>query len=249
MAVTDYRSTSFPRVSALAVCWFFWGALIVAYSAMAFEYFFAMIAGNREWWNQLQAMLVSESFSFGTGSVYAEQHEPYYFNRYLLLFHTTTGGVALAIGWTQFVSSWRKAYPKWHRGIGKLYLASILLSMTSGLMHLSTVSLRDVYSGAPFGLGLWGLDLTVIVTALLAFLAVKRRDFEQHQAWMAVNYALVCATPTLRIAWVTFGMTTDLTQAQINSGIATVLLPINLILAMIWLSSTRIGSARTASVA
>jgi len=249
MAATDYRSASIPRTGALTLCWIFFGALIIAYSAMAFEYFFALIAGERGWWNQFQGMLVSENFSFGPGSVHAEQQEPYYFNRYLLLFHTTTGGIALAIGWTQFVSSWRKSHPSLHRTVGKIYLATIMVSMTAGLLHLSTVPLRDVYSGAPFGLGLWGLDLLVILTGLLAFVSVKRRDFAQHQAWMAANYALVCATPGLRFFWVSLGLTTDLTQSQINSGIATVLLPLCLFAAMIMLSSTRMKRARTAPVA
>ncbi len=220
-----------------AVLWSAYAALVVGYSVMAFQYFFSFIAGEREWWNLFQAYLVSEDFSFGAGSVHLEQQEPYFFNRYLLLVHTTMGGVCLAVGWSQFVSRFRKSYPNVHRTIGKIYLTSVFISMTFGLLHLSTVPLRSVFSGPAFGLGLWGLDVLVIVTAVLAYLAIRAKDIRGHQGWMAFNYALISATPLLRFFWVSFGSTTELTQAQINSGISTVLLPICLIVGMVWYSA------------
>lgn len=227
-----------------AVLWTAYSALVVGYSVMAFQYFFAFIAGEREWWNIFQAYLVSEEFSFGAGSVHLEQQEPYFFNRFLLLIHTTMGGVCLAVGWSQFVPRFRKSYPQVHRTVGKIYLTSVLISMTFGLLHLSTVPLHSVFSGAAFGLGLWGLDVLVIATAILAYLAIRSKDIRGHQGWMAFNYALIAATPLLRFFWVSFGSATELSQTQINSGISTVLLPICLIVGMIWYSTEYLRDRR-----
>ncbi|MDA7949623.1 MAG: DUF2306 domain-containing protein [Hyphomicrobiaceae bacterium] len=221
--------------------------VVMGYGVMAFQYFFAFFAGEREWWNLFQAQMVSDEFSFGDGSVFKEQHEFYSFNKFLLFGHTTLGGICLAIGWSQFVSRFRKSAPQIHRTVGKVYLATALLSMTLGLLHLSTVPLRGVFSGPAFGIGLWGLDFLVITTAVLAYTAIRNKDVRAHQGWMAFNYALICATPLLRVFWLTFGSTTDLTQSQINSGISTVLLPLCLIVGMVWYSTEYMRDRRSHS--
>ena len=226
------------------VLWSVWVILLMVYSVMAFQYFIAFMAGEREWWYQLQAYLVSEHFAFGEGSGHLEQREPYQFNRYLLFVHTTMGALCLAIGWTQFVSKWRSNYPIVHRTIGKIYLTTVLLAMTFGLLHLATVPLRSVFSGAAFAIGLWGLDFLVIASAILAYHAIRSKDFRGHQGWMVFNYALLGTTPALRFFWVTIGATTDLNQSQINSGIATVLVPTCLIFGMIWFSSEYLRDRR-----
>ncbi len=226
--------------------WSVFAALLVFYAVMAFEYFFALIGGRQEWWNLFQAWVVSDAYSFGDGSVYKEQHASYSFNAYFLFVHTTLGAVALAIGPFMFLRYIRRHYLNLHRTLGKVYLFSVWLSMTSGLLHLGTVSLWDVFSGAAFGVGLWGLDLLVILTSVLAYTAIRRKDVRTHQAWMAFNYALIVATPMLRVFWLVFGLATpDLTQWTINAGVTTYLLPFCLFFGMAWYSFEYMRDRRT----
>ena len=47
--------------------------------------------------------------------------------------HIVLGGIALLIGWTQFVSKWRKQNPNVHRQIGKVYVFTVLLSAITSI--------------------------------------------------------------------------------------------------------------------
>ena len=211
---------------------------------MAFQYFFAHMTGQREWWNIFQAWLVSEEFSFGEGSVFVDQRVAYSSNSIFMFIHATMGGVALAAGATQFISEIRIRYPEVHRTLGKIYFFGIWLGMAAGLLYLTQVSIWDVFSGAAFGISLWGLDFLVLATSIRAYAAIRKGEVATHQAWMAFNYSLVLATPMLRLLWVVFGMTLPLTQAQINSGVGTSLLPVCLIFGFVWFSVQRLQDRR-----
>src|SRR5690606_7199817 len=105
----------------------------------------------------------------------------------------------------QFMAAARRRYPRLHRDAGKVYLVSVVLSMIGGLAYLGTTPLDSVYSGAPFSIALAGLDFMVLLTAWLAYSAIRHRDVERHRAWMAYNFGLLLATPGLRLLWIAFG--------------------------------------------
>ena len=42
--------------------------------------------------------------------------------------HISLGGIALFVGWVQFIKKLRLSYPKIHRLIGKIYVGSVLIS-------------------------------------------------------------------------------------------------------------------------
>ncbi len=226
--------------------WAGFAGILFFYAVMAFQYFFAHMTGQREWWNIFQAYLVSDEFSFGEGSVSVEQRVPYSANSYFMFVHATMGAVALAAGATQFVSEIRNRYPEVHRTLGKIYFFGIWLGMASGLLYLSSISVRDVFSGAAFGIGLWALDFLVLATSIRAYVAIRNGEVVTHQAWMAFNYSLVLATPVLRLFWVVFGMTLPLNQMVINSGVSTYLLPFCLLFGLIWFSAQRLRDRRVA---
>ena len=212
----------------------------VGYAVMAFDYFIAFAAGREGLWLQLLAVTVSSEFALGPGSAHVEQHQAYAEALRFMLMHTTMGAVCLAIGPFQFVSSFRRNYAAAHRALGKIYLVSVLLSMFAGLGYLWVTPATEVYSGVPFALGLLGLDLMVIYSAVMAYNAIRRRDIFRHQAWMALNYALLLPTPVLRLFWIIFGVAfPSLDQEQANIAITTFLIPISALFGMIWIAAQR----------
>ena len=222
---------------AVRLLWAVFAGLCVFYSVFAFNYFISFSTGQPIWWNHFMAALLSEQYAFGPGSVHMDQAVPYSAGLLFLLVHTTMGAVCLAIGPFQFSSRIRQRYPAYHRAAGKVYLTSVTLSMVAGLAYLSQTPAADVFSGAPFAIGLWGLDFMVLLTAYLAYAAIRKRDVVRHQAWMAFNLSLIFATPMLRIFWVVFGWTLpSFNQAEANIGIMTYLLPFCLLGGMIWFS-------------
>ena len=93
-----------------------------------------------------------------------------------------------------------------------------------------------------FAIGLLALDLMVLLTAWLAYAAIRRREILKHQAWMAFNFGLILATPALRVLWIFSGWTLPvLSQAQANVGIMTFLLPLCLSFTMFWVALQRLG--------
>lgn len=100
--------------------------------------------------------------------------------------HRWLGLLLLVLGALQFDSRLRARRPQLHRWIGRTYLALGLTAIVGGLAYAAVV---------PFS-GLSEQVFTVIVAAMLLFMlsrgwmAVRRRDFVQHRAWMIRGYAL-----------------------------------------------------------
>ena len=212
----------------------------IFYAVMAFDYFISFAAGQEGLWTRLFAYLSSNEHALGVGSVHVEQQKAYSEGYRFMLMHTTMGAFAIAIGPFQFINGIRKRFPAAHRMMGKIYLVGAVLSMIAGIAYLSSTAFQEVYSGTPFAIALYSLDIAVLYTAWLAYSAIRRRDVMRHQAWMAFNFGLLFATPLLRILWVVFAWTfPGVEQAENNLGITTFLLPMSLFGAMVWITSQR----------
>lgn len=212
----------------------------IFYAVMAFDYFISFAAGREGLWTKVFAFLSSQEHALGAGSVHVDQKIAYTEGYRFMLMHTTMGAFAMAIGPFQFIHAIRRRFPAAHRMMGKIYLLSAVLSMFAGIAYLSTTAFQDVYSGSPFAIALYSLDIAVLYTAWLAYSAIRQRDVMRHQAWMAFNFGLLFATPLLRILWVAFAWGfPGVEQAQNNLGITTFLLPMSLFGAMIWITFQR----------
>jgi Predicted membrane protein (DUF2306) len=108
--------------------------------------------------------------------------------------HIVFGGLALMIGWTQFVSKWRTAKLNWHRRIGKLYVIMVLLSALAGI-HIAF----HATGGFIASLGFICLGIIWFYTTLKAFLLIKEGKVDHHQRMMIYSYAACFAAVTLRI--------------------------------------------------
>jgi uncharacterized membrane protein len=108
--------------------------------------------------------------------------------------HISFGGIALLIGWTQFSKRLREKYLKLHRNIGKVYVASVMISSIAGF-YIALFASGGITCTLGFGMlaALWFFSI------MMAYTSILKRDFKQHENWMIRNYALTFAAVTLRI--------------------------------------------------
>ncbi|WP_373549700.1 DUF2306 domain-containing protein [Haliscomenobacter sp.] len=108
--------------------------------------------------------------------------------------HITFGGLALLSGCTQFLSSLRQKHLSLHRSLGKVYVASVMLSGVAGFGIAFAAS-----AGVWAQMGFAALGFLWLYTTAKAFLAIKKRDIAEHQNWMTRSYALCFGAVTLRL--------------------------------------------------
>lgn len=108
--------------------------------------------------------------------------------------HIVLGGIALLVGWTQFVTRLRDKNISVHRAIGKIYVVSAVLASLSGI-GIGFFAAGGFVSSAGFiSLGtLW------FFTTVAAFVSIKKGRVDQHEKLMIYSYALCFAAATLRI--------------------------------------------------
>lgn len=109
--------------------------------------------------------------------------------------HILGGGVALLLGWMQFLPRLRARRVALHRLLGKIYVAAILLFGATGGFVVALVA----NGGFPSTLGFGCLAVLWFFSTLLAYRSIRRKDIDQHKAWMIRSYALTFAAVTLRL--------------------------------------------------
>jgi hypothetical protein len=108
--------------------------------------------------------------------------------------HIFPGAIALLTGWSQFSRRIRNNKPGFHRGLGKVYLLTVVLSSVAGfyLSYFAT-------GGLVAAMGFAGLAIGWFVATARAYASIRSRNVDQHQYWMIRSYALCWAAVTLRI--------------------------------------------------
>jgi hypothetical protein len=108
--------------------------------------------------------------------------------------HIALGGIALLIGWTQFISRLRTRKVTLHRGIGKVYVVTALLSSAVAI-YIGFFATGGIIPSLGFIL----LGVTWFYTTLDAYLEIKKGRTFAHQQMMIYSYAACLAAVTLRI--------------------------------------------------
>ncbi|HSI77493.1 MAG TPA: DUF2306 domain-containing protein [Lunatimonas sp.] len=108
--------------------------------------------------------------------------------------HIVFGGMALLVGWIQFVENWRNANLLLHRTIGKIYLVSVLLSSLAGI-YIGFYATGGLIPSA----GFISLGVFWLLTTSLGYTFIRRKRIEEHRKWMIYSYAICFAAVTLRI--------------------------------------------------
>lgn len=152
---------------------------------------------------------VSDDYAYGPRSGISTQTPAYERHLFVMVAHTVAGAGLMLLGPLQFWSRLRRNRPALHRRIGLGYLALVAVSTASSGWFLATTSTDEVFSGAPFEVSLTLVWLGTVFTAVLAYVAIARRDVVTHLRLLAVNYALLMSAPLLRYEWALLGNLAD----------------------------------------
>ena len=111
-----------------------------------------------------------------------------------VLVHIASGMVALLLGPFQLWLGFTRPRSALHHRLGMVYLGAISISCVAAyyLAFHTDVSFT-------FGFGLAGLATAWVITCSLAMMAVKRRQFLQHQEWMIRSYVVTFGFVSFRI--------------------------------------------------
>ena len=110
------------------------------------------------------------------------------------MLHVIPGGIVLIIGALQFNAKIRRDHTIWHRRLGKIYCSLVAVGAIAGF-----VIAFNAHGGAANKIGFGCLAILWLYSVTKAYLAIRQRDFTNHQRWMIRNYALTLAAVTLRI--------------------------------------------------
>jgi len=111
------------------------------------------------------------------------------------LVHVGAGGLLLCLGPLQFVGELRRRQPGLHRWSGRLTLIAAAAVGLTGLYLGVLVPYAGVTEAVPTAL----FGSLFLVFALLAYLAVRRKDYMRHREWMLRMIALAVGVGTIRL--------------------------------------------------
>ena len=116
---------------------------------------------------------------------------------FALTAHILGGSTMLLLGFAQFSSRLRRAFPAWHRWAGRgLILLGVVFALAGLRMNFSGHAQADsaLYDGAQT------LAAALFLATLwLGFTAIRRGDVARHRVWMLRAYALTLGAATQTI--------------------------------------------------
>lgn len=105
------------------------------------------------------------------------------------------GPCVLVVGLAQLSDRFRQRYPRWHRNLGKLQIAFILLVLAPSGVWMAFYAETGVVAGVSFAL----LAVATALTAWCGWRAAIRRQFAVHRLWMMRCYVLLCSAVAIRV--------------------------------------------------
>jgi len=123
--------------------------------------------------------------------------ESYFFGPYRWAFyaHLVSGPASLVAGTILISERVRRAVPKWHRRLGRMQVACILLVVAPSGLWMARYAMTGAVAGA--GLGL--LAIATAACAALGWRAAVARRFDEHRGWMWRTYILLCSAVVIRL--------------------------------------------------
>jgi uncharacterized membrane protein len=107
-----------------------------------------------------------------------------------VVLHVFSASVFSVVGAFQFSPEFRRHWPRWHRGTGRLLILCGLVAGLSGLW-MTQFYPASIASGSEL---LYGLRLlfgsAMVMCVVMGAVAIGRRDIVQHRAWMTRGYAI-----------------------------------------------------------
>ena len=109
-----------------------------------------------------------------------------------LVLHILSASVYSVLGAFQFSAGFRRRKPGWHRVAGRL-LVALGLVVASSALWLTISTPRFEGSGDLYFLLRLVFGSAMLLSIVLGFLAIRRRDVTRHRAWMIRAYAIALA--------------------------------------------------------
>ena len=112
-----------------------------------------------------------------------------------VVIHIISATTYCLLGAFQFHPGIRRRHPRYHRISGRILIPMGIAAALSGLWMTTFYALPATdYGWLP--LIRWVFGVGMIASIVLAFVAVRRRDFSTHRAWMIRGYAIGIAAGT-----------------------------------------------------
>jgi len=112
-----------------------------------------------------------------------------------VLVHIFGASIYCLLGAFQFAARFRRRHPRWHRVAGRILVPCGLAVALSGLwmtvfyrLPASDNQLLEVFR--------LGFGSAMLGSLVLGFVAIRRRDFVGHRAWMIRGYAIAMGAGT-----------------------------------------------------
>jgi uncharacterized membrane protein len=132
-------------------------------------------------------------------------HGPYQWAFYP---HIASGPIALVLGTLLVSDRFRLRWPSWHRALGRVHVANVLLLVTPSGLGMSFHA-----AAGPVGIvSFVCLSLLTATTAALGWRAAVNRRFDEHRRWMWRCYVLLCSAVVIRVLGgfgIVMGITAD----------------------------------------
>ncbi|CAA9286270.1 MAG: hypothetical protein AVDCRST_MAG77-4776 [uncultured Chloroflexi bacterium] len=106
-----------------------------------------------------------------------------------VVLHIVAAAAFIVLGAFQFVPGFRRRMPGWHRRVGRLLVGSGLIAALSGLWMTQFYRLPEHDGALVYAFRLLFGSLMAL-SIVLGLVAIRRRDFAGHRAWMMRGYAL-----------------------------------------------------------
>ena len=131
--------------------------------------------------------------------------------------HIVSSSLFAILGAFQFSTAVRRRWPRWHRMAGRLLVLCGLLVGLSGIWMALFYYPRPVGDGDLLAALRLLFGSAMIVSIVLSFVAIRRRDVRGHRAWMMRGYAIGLGagtqTLTLMIGEMIGGKPNELSRA------------------------------------
>ena len=160
-------------------------ALTAAVALLILKVLLSVVIGYRDYFPPN----FDADFLLGRGS--------YFWGPYCWAFyaHLVSGPATLLIGTVLISDRFRRLAPRWHRRLGRVQVAAILLLLVPSGLWMA----RYAATGAVGGSGLATLAIATAACTMLGWRAAVQRRFDVHRRWMGRTYLLLCSAVVIRL--------------------------------------------------
>jgi len=123
--------------------------------------------------------------------------QDYFWGSYSWAFYThlVSGPPTLIVGLILLSNRFRARFPQWHRYLGRIQVANIILLLTPSGLWMAFYAMTGAVAGTAFVT----LSLATAATAAMGWRTAVKRQFQSHRRWMLRNYTLLCSAVVIRM--------------------------------------------------